>query len=30
MGAKPAAVAALVAAAFVSAPSNADDLFNNQ
>jgi hypothetical protein len=30
MGVKPAAVAALVAAAFVSAPSNADELFNNQ
>lgn len=30
MGVKPAAVAALFAAAFVSAPSNADELFNNQ
>ena len=30
MGVKPAAVAALVAAAFTSTPSNADDFFNQQ
>ena len=30
MGVKPAAVAALFAAAFASAPSNADDIFNPQ
>jgi len=30
MGVKPAAVAALIASAFVSAPSNADDIINPQ